>query len=244
MKKVILLLAFCLSIGNLFAQDENNLWDKGDAALKAKNYPEALARYTEFLEATNYEDISCVFNAGFCANQANEYEKAVEFFDISIQNNYRINDSYIGKANALRDQNKVVELIATVEAGLKAPHGNRELERILYFFCMKQAQIAQKAGNMRCAEKTFNNILVVSNKTYKENALLSLGILCYDNGAKILQGATYLATSNADQYAAEKAKATVEFKKSKDYLEQGLAITQGNKYIKRFLDAVNYKLAE
>ena len=31
MKKIVLLLAFCLSIGNLFAQDADKLRDEGDA---------------------------------------------------------------------------------------------------------------------------------------------------------------------------------------------------------------------
>lgn len=38
MKKIILLLAFCLSVGNLFAQDANadKLREEGDAAMTAK----------------------------------------------------------------------------------------------------------------------------------------------------------------------------------------------------------------
>lgn len=51
MKKIILLLAFCLSVGNLFAQDANadKLREEGDAAMTAKNYPEVVAKYSEYL---------------------------------------------------------------------------------------------------------------------------------------------------------------------------------------------------
>jgi len=58
MKKIILLLAFCLSVGNLFAQDANadKLREEGDAAMTAKNYPEVVAKYSEYLKLTNYED--------------------------------------------------------------------------------------------------------------------------------------------------------------------------------------------
>ena len=60
MKKIILLLAFCLSVGNLFAQDANadKLREEGDAAMTAKNYPEVVAKYSEYLKLTNYEDES------------------------------------------------------------------------------------------------------------------------------------------------------------------------------------------
>lgn len=244
MKKVILLLAFCLSIGNLFAQDADKLRDEGDTALKAKNYPEALTKYSAFLEATNYEDTGRIFNAGFCADQAKKYEEAVKFFDMSIQKNYNTDDSYVGKAKALRDLNKAAEFTATVEAGLKAFPDNTNLEKMLYVYCMKQAQAAQKAGKIDEAEELFKDVLVINNKTYKGNALYSLGILFYNNGAKTLQAATPLATSDADKYATEKAKATADFKKSKDYLEQGLAITPENESIKKSLDAVNKNLAQ
>ena len=36
MKKIVLLVALCLCVGNLFAQDADKLRDEGDAALKAK----------------------------------------------------------------------------------------------------------------------------------------------------------------------------------------------------------------
>lgn len=38
MKKIVLLVALCLCVGNLFAQDADKLRDEGDAALKAKDY--------------------------------------------------------------------------------------------------------------------------------------------------------------------------------------------------------------
>lgn len=67
MKKIILLLAFCLSVGNLFAQDANadKLREEGDAAMTAKNYPEVVAKYSEYLKLTNYEDESRIFNCAF-----------------------------------------------------------------------------------------------------------------------------------------------------------------------------------
>lgn len=71
MKKIILLLAFCLSVGNLFAQDANadKLREEGDAAMTAKNYPEVVAKYSEYLKLTNYEDESRIFNLCICSLQ-------------------------------------------------------------------------------------------------------------------------------------------------------------------------------
>ena len=54
MKKVVVLAACCLlSIGNSFAQDADTLRDAGDAAMKAKDYPTAVAKYREYLKQNN-----------------------------------------------------------------------------------------------------------------------------------------------------------------------------------------------
>lgn len=244
MKRIILLLALCLGVGNLYAQDADKARDEGDAALKAKNYPVALAKYSEFLKATNYEDAGRIFNAGFAADQANKPEEAAKYFDMAIQKGYNKDDSFVGKAKALRDMDKAAEFTATVEAGLKEFPNNANLEKMLYVYCMKSGQAAQKAGKISEAEELFKDVLVIGNKKYKGNALYSLGILFYNNGAKILQAATPIATTDADKYAAEKEKATADFKKAKDYLEQGAAIDAENANIKKSLDAVNANLKQ
>ena len=51
---------------------------------------------------------------------------------------------------ALRNLNKPAEFTATVEAGLKVKPGDTNLEKLLYGYCMKQAQAAQKAGKGLC----------------------------------------------------------------------------------------------
>lgn len=45
MKKIVLLVALCLCVGNLFAQDADKLRDEGDAALKAKDYATVVTKY-------------------------------------------------------------------------------------------------------------------------------------------------------------------------------------------------------
>lgn len=111
MKKIILLLAFCLSVGNLFAQDANadKLREEGDAAMTAKNYPEVVAKYSEYLKLTNYEDESRIFNCAFAAYNAKKYDDAIKFYDMAIQKGYKADDAYVGKAMSLRSQDKAAE---------------------------------------------------------------------------------------------------------------------------------------
>ena len=169
MKKIILLLAFCLSVGNLFAQDANadKLREEGDAAMTAKNYPEVVAKYSEYLKLTNYEDESRIFNCAFAAYNAKKYDDAIKFYDMAIQKGYKADDAYVGKAMSLRSQDKAADFTATVEAGLKANAQNANLEKLLYAYCIKKGQAAQKAGKTEEAEELFKDVLVVSNAHIK-----------------------------------------------------------------------------
>lgn len=242
MKKIVLLLAFCLSMGNLFAQDADKLRDEGDAALKAKDYAGAFTKYSEYLKMTDYQDTVRIFNCGFCADQIDNHAEAARFFDLSIKNKYNEDDAYVGKAKAYREMNKAAEFTATVEEGLKAFPKNQNLEKMLYVYCIKSGQAAQKAKKLDQAEDLYEEVLVVSNAKYKENALYSLGAMYYNSGATTLQTVTPLATSDPDKYKTEKAKADAELKKAKGYLDQALAINPQNANAKKLVDAIQATL--
>lgn len=242
MKKIVLLLALCLCVGNLFAQDADKLRDEGDAALKAKNYAGALTKYGEYLKMTDYKDTARIFNTGFAATQAKNYAEAAKYFEMSVKNNYNADDAYVGMAQAYRNLNKDAEFMTTIENGLKAFPGNANMEKLLYIQCLKDGQAAQKANKLDEAEKLYKEVLVVGNKTYKGNALYSLGAMFYGRGAKALQTATPLATSDPDKYKAEKEKADADLTKAKEYLTQALAVNPADANSKKILDAINVTL--
>ena len=148
---------------------------------------------------------------------------------------YKADDAYVGKAMSLRSQDKAADFTATVEAGLKANAQNANLEKLLYAYCMKKGQAAQKEE----AEELFKDVLVVSNAKYKGNALYSLGVMFYNAGAKILADANPIATSDPDKYAAEKKKADAQMAKAKGYLEQAVALNAADANSKKILDAIN-----
>ena len=141
-------------------------------------------------------------------------------YDMAIQKGYKADDAYVGKAMSLRSQDKAADFTATVEAGLKANAQNANLEKLLYAYCMKKGQAAQKAGKTEEAEELFKDVLVVSN-------------------AKFLADANPIATSDPDKYAAEKKKADAQMAKAKGYLEQAVALNAADANSKKILDAIN-----
>lgn len=238
MKKLVLLVAFCLGIGSAFAQDIEKLKADGDAALNAKNYTEALAKYGEYLKLTEYKDTVRIFNCGFCANQAKNYAEAAKYFDMAVKFNYNLDDSYTGEAMAYRNLNKTEEFFDTVEAGLKALPGNANLEKMLYAYGIKQGQAAQKKGDIETATRMYKAVLNSSNKKHQEGAYQSLGGMLYNAGATKLNEIHPLATSDPDKYNTEKAKADAQLKEAKGYLDKALELNPNNANAKKLVDAI------
>lgn len=98
---------------------------------------------------------------------------------------------------------------------------------------------AQKKGDLAGAEKMYKEVLAVSNKDYQSNAYYSLGAMLYGNGAKILQAATPIATSEPDKYNAEKAKADKDFKQAKEYLTKAVELDPKDENSKKILASIN-----
>ena len=78
----------------------------------------------------------------------------------------------------------------------------------------------------------------IYHKQYKTNALYSLGVLCYNDGANILKKAAPLANSDADKYAAEKEKADGRFKEAIGYLEEATKVSPEDTKSKTMLSQV------
>ena len=158
---------------------------------------------------------------------------------MAIKKKYNLANSYVGKAMALRTLDKGAEFIAAAKEGLKEIPGDANLEKLVYAYCIKTGQTAQQAGKLDVAEDMFKDVLELSNKTYKGNALYSLGVMSYNSGAKILKAAAPLAQSDADKYKAEKAKADAQMAKAKEYLGQAVELNPADANSKKILDAIN-----
>lgn len=233
MKKIVLFILFGLFAGGVFAQDpgaaEKNA---GNDALKAKNYAEAFNKYEAYLKIVNYNDKATVFNTAYCANKIKNYEAAEKYFDMSIKNNYKTATSYAGKAQAEEDLNKENEMLATLEAGLKAFPKNARLEKMYGTYFLKKGVDAQKAGRVELASESYSKILSLSDKALKGKAYMALASLYFNNGATILQKATPIATSDREKYEAEKTRATAEFKRALGYVEQAKSLDPESQEVK------------
>ncbi|WP_106829429.1 tetratricopeptide repeat protein [Parabacteroides pacaensis] len=240
MKRLFVLLVANLLVWNSFAQnaDPNQLIKEGDEALTAKNYPVAFEKYNAYLTQSGKNDTVRIYNCAVCADKADKFADAAKYFEKSIKNNYKTEDAYVGLAKAYSDMKKGPELIATAKEGMEKFPENINLQKLVYVYCMKNGQALQKANKIKEAEDTFEQGLIIKDKKMKTNVLYSLGVLYYNAGAKTLQAATPLATSDPDKYAKEKTEAMNDFKKASEYLNEVTTIAPDNANAKKLLDAV------
>lgn len=86
MKRIAFLILSVLLTVSVFAQDpgatEKNA---GNAAVKAKNYPEAFKQYEAYLKIVNNKDNATVYNTAYCATKIKNYAAAEKYFDMSIK---------------------------------------------------------------------------------------------------------------------------------------------------------------
>lgn len=221
MKKIVLLIFIGVLAGNLFAQDpgaaEKNA---GNAAWKAKDYALAFTNFEKYLQANGFKDKAYIYNAAVAASKAKNYQAAEKYFEMAIKNNYKIGSSYLGKAQAEEGLNKPAEMVATLEAGMKAVPGNAKLETEYGTYFLKKGQEAQKANKVEEAAKNYMKVAALTTKSQKVPALTSLATLYFNEGATILDKARPIANSDKEKYAAEKARAEVSFKKAENYVGQ------------------------
>lgn len=241
MRKTVLLLLMgfmFMSLGT-FAQDagaaEKNA---GNAAWKAKNYAEAFANFEKYLQAVNFNDKAYVYNTAVAASKAKNYAAAEKYFAMSVQNKYKLANSYLGKAQAEEDLKKESEMVATLEEGLKAAPGNVKLETMYGAYFLKKGVEAQKNNNLKAAAEDYVKITSLTNKDLKTKAFMALASLYFNNGASILQKATPIANTDKEKYAAEKEKATQDFKKALDYVTQAQTLAPEDAEVKELMGQI------
>ncbi len=237
MKKVLLLICVSLFSTALFAQEATGAAEKnaGNEAWRAKNFKEAFTNWEKYLEIVNYSDAACAYNTAVAADRIDNFLAAEKYFEIAIQKRYKVGDAYFGKAKAQDDLKKETEMLATLEAGLKAVPGNAKLESMYGNYFLKKGLEAQKAGNLSKAVEQYGKITTLKNTSLKTKAYTALGSLHFNNGASILQKASPIANSDKEKYEAEKAKAMEEFNEALKQANQALAVSPEDADVKQLV---------
>ncbi len=84
-----------------------------------EDYANAVKSFEQAIATSEEDSAPLVYNAAIAAYRGNMFDKAVELFSKSVENNYRAETAFYYKAVTLRKQNKDAEYQATLEEGVK-----------------------------------------------------------------------------------------------------------------------------
>lgn len=184
MKKLIAVFVFCIvAIGAINAQDAVVLKNEGNALLKEKNYAEALTKFEKALAAWGDKeaDNPMVYNTGYCAYKAKDYNKAIKYFTKSAEAGYKAETAIRYKAFSnlkLKDEEGYVN---TLVAGLDKHPDSKAIKKDLVKHYSKKAskeynkgaQILKQAasnvgaGKYTTADDAYKAELAKAKKTFK-----------------------------------------------------------------------------
>jgi len=211
-------MALCALSFSMYAQEDlGKLINDGKAALEQKDYTTAFDNFSNYLIQTNNQDSVIAFNCGLCADKIQKYDEAVKYFDVAIAKGYNLENSYVAKAQSLKNAGKEAAYLSTLKDGMKAlPQSTVFVDQYKKFYNNKiaKAQKAKKAGE---TIKACEDLLAFDAKN--TTALYVLGATYYQQGAAQMK-----TNPNA-------AKTT--FKKAQTYFNKVTPLLKGANDAKR-----------
>jgi pilus assembly protein Flp/PilA len=242
MKRLLTLIIAGVFTLTAFAQDAASFKNAGNAALRSKNYKEAIVQYEAYFKVLEGNDNATNYNLASCAMRVKDYEKAIVLFSKSINNRYKGSSSYYYKAKCYKKLKKNNEFEATIEEALKAKPGQKKLEKVYYGHMMKSGIALQKANKFEAAAAKFEKVTSLKGKKFRTDALYSLGALNSNRGASILEKARPLANKDKLAYATAKSKAKVYYASAMKYLQEAASIDPTRADVRKTLGEVKKAL--
>ncbi|QIA08256.1 tetratricopeptide repeat protein [Draconibacterium halophilum] len=233
----------------------NDLTNQAVEAFNNDDYELALKSFEQILEiqdipvvkedSPNAVDTVIIFNAGLAAFNAQNYEKAVEYYGEAAKHGYNgartyslISESYIqmqDTVNALKavqdgfekypDDNNV--LTSMIDLYMKIGKNEEALKyldmaieqdpnNVTYYFA--KGALYEKFGDEEKAVEAYQKASEIDPTFF--NAYYNLGALYYNKGVKQIEVATAIPPSENEKYEAELKKADVWFQKALPYMEK------------------------
>ncbi len=233
----------------------NDFTNQAVQAFNDENYEKALKSFEQILEVQNMDlikadnpdaiDTVIIFNTGLAAYNAQNYDKAIEYYKEAakygyngaktynlLANTYQLKGDTIGSLNVLKegfekypqDNGVLTTMIQIYLDQDKKDEAMRYLELAIeqdptnatYYFA--QGTLYEKMGQTEKAIDSYNKAIDV-NDTYFD-AYYNLGALYYNKGVKQIEVANAVPASENEKYQEELKKADQWFEKALPFMEK------------------------
>jgi tetratricopeptide (TPR) repeat protein len=233
----------------------NDLTNQAVEAFNEENYPMALQSFEQILEVQEIDiikrdnpevvDTVIIFNAGLAAYNAENYDKAIEYYKEAAKYGYNEARTHSLIANAYQLKKDTLGALAALQEGFeKYPEDNTILTSMIQIyldldrtedamrylemaiqqdpgnstFYFAQGTLYEKVGNEEKAIVAYEN--AIENDEDFFNAHYNLGALYYNKGVKQIEVANSIPTSNNEEYEVELKKADKWFREALPYMEK------------------------
>lgn len=233
----------------------NDLTNQAVEAFNDENYPLALQSFEQILDVQEIDiikrdnpevvDTVIIFNAGLAAYNAENYDKAIEYYREAAKYGYNEARTYSLIANTYQLQKDTLGALAALQEGFeKYPEDNTVLTSMIQIyldldktedamryldmaiqqdpgnatFYFAQGTLYEKVENEDKAIEAYEN--AIENDEEFFNAYYNLGALYYNKGVKQIEVANSIPTSNNAEYEVELKKADKWFREALPYMEK------------------------
>ena len=232
----------------------NLLFNKGSSEYEQQKYENSLESFKAVIEIgslpyINQVDTGAFFNAAIAADQAEKYDEAIKYYEISAEYGYEGSKVYKYIADLYMVQGDTVAALNSYKKGIESyPEDNVNLYIQLVNFYLEKGDLDQAFGFIEKAlEKDTENaslwyVYGIAGETQDANrsldafikaaeikpdyweAMYMAGKIHYDRGYEANKLAQEIPLDDAEGYKAAVATTDEHFKKALPYFEQAIAI--------------------
>jgi len=224
-------------------------------AFNVEDYPKALRSFEQILDVQEIDvikqdnpgvvDTVIIFNAGLAAYNAENYDKAIEYYREAAKYGYNEARTYSLIANAYQLKKDTLGALDALQEGFeKYPEDNTVLTSMIQIYldmdktedAMKyldmairqdpnnptfhfaQGTLHEKMQNADKAIESYDNAIAADSEFF--NAYYNMGALYYNKGVQQIEVANAVPTSDNATYEIELKKADEWFQKALPYMEK------------------------
>ncbi|HEY3372118.1 MAG TPA: tetratricopeptide repeat protein [Prolixibacteraceae bacterium] len=246
-------------------------------AFNEVNYNKALSSFEQIMaiennpiysaDSPNAVDTTIIFNAALAAQNASNYDRAIELYKKAASYNYNGARTYELLTASYLSKKDTTGAINSMQEGLKQYPGNADmLVQLINIYRKKNMvddalKFLDLAISQGASNETFHFVRGIlfeqlqnideAVKCYEKaidlkpdymDAYFNLGIVYYNRGVKQVDVANAVPSNEPQKYDGEKSKADVEFKTALPFLEKALQLNGTDKMTLESLKNVYYRL--
>jgi tetratricopeptide (TPR) repeat protein len=257
----------------------NDLTNQAVQAFNDEDYPKALRSFEQILDVQEIDvikrdnpevvDTVIIFNAGLAAYNAENYDKAIEYYKEAAKYGYNEARTYSLIANAYQLKKDTLGALDALQEGFeKYPEDNTVLTSLIQIyldmdktedamrylnmaiqqdpsnptFHFAQGTLHEKMNNTDEAIEAYDNAIEADSEFF--NAYYNMGALYYNKGVQQIEVANAVPTSDNATYEVELKKADKWFQKALPYMEKCHELNPDDNMTMESLKNLYYRLKD